>query len=207
MFTGIIRKTSKVIGVNHRKGGFFVEIKIPSGWGIKSGDSVSINGVCSTVKDAKNKNFVVEYMPETIKRTTVQNFKKDTLVNLEKSLRLNDLVDGHLVQGHIDCPGKIISIEKIKESKIMRIRLPEEFTKFIAPKGSVAVDGVSLTIVEAKENWFSVSLVSYTLENTNLGILTPGSRVNVETDVIAKYLNKLLNQRYAKKKNNGGKNR
>lgn len=194
MFTGIIKKTSTVEEIFYKKGSLFIVIKIPHGWKIWQGESISINGVCSTVKETKNKNFIVEYMPETIKKTTAAGFKKGLIINLEKSLKLSDLLDGHLVQGHVDTRGKIIEIKKAKESKVMKIRLPKKFMKFIPEKGSVAVDGISLTIVDSKKDWLSVSLVSFTLENTNLGKSQVGDVVNIETDVIAKYIAKLLNR-------------
>ncbi len=157
MFTGIIRKVSKVFKVHKDKGSFFVEIEIPRGWKIKLGESISVNGVCSTVAKVNKANkvhkdtFVVEYMPETIKKTTVGDFQKGTEVNLEKSLRVGDLFDGHLVQGHVDCVGKISEVRKVKKSKVLKIEAPKEFMKFLAPKGSFAVDGISLTIVGSKK--------------------------------------------------------
>lgn len=191
MFTGIIKKLSKVESVSHKNDSLFVSITIPKGWKIKLGESISVSGVCSTVKKADKKIFEVEYMPETIKKTTVGNFQRETEVNLEKSLKINDLLDGHIVQGHIDTRGKIVEIRKVKKSKVMKIKIPVGFMKFVAEKGSISVDGISLTVVETGKNWFSVSLVSYTLENTNLGNIAVGMEVNVETDVLAKYLYKL----------------
>ena len=146
------------------------------------------------------KVFVVEYMPETIKKTTVGKLKKGDNMNLEKSLKLNDVVHGHIVQGHIDTQGEIIDIKKVKKSKIIKIKMPKKFMRFITEKGSIAVDGVSLTVVDTGKNRFSVSLVSYTLENTILGKTKEGDCVNIETDMIAKYLDTLL-QSYGKKKN------
>jgi riboflavin synthase len=192
MFTGIIRKVSKVQKKSWQKGSLFVEIKIPKGWKVKSGESISVNGVCSTVKKVSKNNFIVEYMPETISKTTVSAYEKNTEVNLERSLRLGDLMDGHIVQGHVDCVGKIVGVDKVKSSKIIKISIPKEFTQFLAPKGSVSVDGISLTIVDSKKGWFSVSLVSYTLENTNLGKIKVGKKVNIEVDALAKYLERLL---------------
>lgn len=192
MFTGIIRKLAAVENVFWRKGSLFVAIKIPKGWKIRLGESISINGVCSTVKKVSKNTFTVEYMPETLKKTTAGDFKKGTEVNLERSLRVGDLLDGHIVQGHVDTTGKIVEIKKVKQSKVMKVKVPKEFIKFIVPKGSVAVDGISLTIVKAEKNWFTVSLVSYTLDNTNLGKIRVGEKVNIETDIIAKYLDKLL---------------
>jgi len=108
------------------------------------------------------------------------------------SLALQDLLDGHLVQGHIDTRGKIVDIEKEKKSKVIKIKISKRFMKLVAEKGSVAVDGISLTVVDTGLDWFSISLVSYTLENTNLGKIKIGDKVNIETDILAKYLDKLL---------------
>src|SRR4030042_5342176 len=192
MFTGIIKRVSKVTNVYIEKGSLFIEIKIPKGWKIKTGESISINGVCSTVKKVGKNSFTVEYMPETVKKTTVSLFKKGTEVNLERSLRVGDPIDGHIVQGHVDCVGEIIQVDKVKKSKVVRIKIPRAFMKFLAPKGSVSVDGISLTIVDSKKNWLTVSLVSYTLGNTNLGKIKVGEKVNIEVDAIAKYLDRLL---------------
>ncbi len=192
MFTGIIKKLSTVEKVFRKKGSLFVAIKIPKDWKVWVGESISINGVCSTVNKLGKETFTVEYMPETIKKTTAGKFKKGTLVNLEKSLKLSDLVDGHLVQGHVDCRGEVRSVNYESGSKILKIRVPQKFMKFIAEKGSIAIDGISLTVVDTGKNWFTVSLVSYTLDNTNLGSIKVGEEVNIETDVLAKYLNKLL---------------
>lgn len=192
MFTGIIKKLSVVEKVSTQGGSLFVMINIPKGWKVWEGESISINGVCSTVKKLDKKTFTVEYMPETIKKTTVGKFKKGTFVNLEKSLKLNDLVDGHLVQGHVDTVGKVLKVYKVKRSKVLKISVPQKFMKFIAEKGSIAIDGISLTVVDTGKNWFTVSLVSYTLDNTNLGSVEAGDEVNIETDVLAKYLDKLI---------------
>lgn len=196
MFTGIIKKVSIVEKVSSENGSFFVAIKKSSGWKIEKGESISINGVCSTVRAINKNDFEVEYMPETLKITTVGNFKARTKVNLEKSLRVGDLLGGHFVQGHVDTTGKISDIKKIKESKVLKIIVPDKFMKFIAPKGSISIDGISLTVVETGKGWFSVSLVSYTLKNTNLGSIKTNNIINIEVDMLAKYL---IN--YATKKN------
>jgi riboflavin synthase len=192
MFTGIIKKVSKVEKITWQNGSLFVEINIPKEWKVKPGESIAVNGVCSTVNKVNKGSFVVEYMSETTSKTTVSRFRKGTEVNLERSLRLGDLMDGHIVQGHVDCMGKITEIKKVKQSKVMKIQVPKEFTKFLAPKGSVSVDGISLTIVNAKKDWFTISLVSYTLENTNLVKIRVGEKVNIETDAIAKYIFNIL---------------
>ncbi len=192
MFTGIIKKVSVVEKTFQKKESLFVEIRKPKGWKIWLGQSIAINGVCSTVKSIFKSSFVVEYMPETIKKTTVGQYAKGSLVNLETSLKLSDLLDGHLVQGHVDTTGKILEVKKVKESILLKIKILASFMKFVADKGSVAIDGISLTVVETGKDWLSVSLVSFTLENTNLGSVKIGDRVNIETDVLAKYLAKLM---------------
>ncbi len=192
MFTGIIKKVSVVEKTFQKKESLFVEIRKPKGWKIWLGQSIAINGVCSTVKSIFKSSFVVEYMPETIKKTTVGQYAKGSLVNLETSLKLSDLLDGHLVQGHVDTTGKILEVKKVKESILLKIKILASFMKFVADKGSVAIDGISLTVVETGKDWLSVSLVSFTLENTNLGSVKIGDKVNIETDVLAKYLAKLM---------------
>jgi len=192
MFTGIIKKISTVEKISLENESLFVEIGKPKGWKVWLGQSIAINGVCSTVKKINKNSFVVEYMPETIKKTTVGEYVKNTLVNLETSLKLSDLLDGHLVQGHVDTTGKILEIKKVKESILLKIKIPVAFMRFVADKGSVAIDGISLTVVETGKDWLTVSLVSFTLENTNLGSIKVGNKVNIETDVLAKYLAKLM---------------
>lgn len=191
MFTGIIQKFSTVEKVADKNGSLFVVIKKPKGWKVWLGQSIAINGVCSTVKKITASSFEVEYMPETIAKTTVGNYKAGSVVNLETSLKLSDLLDGHLVQGHVDTVGKIIEIKPVKQSVVLKIKTPAKYMKYIADKGSVALDGISLTVVATGRDWFSVSLVSFTLQNTNLGQVKVGETVNIETDVLAKYLEKL----------------
>lgn len=195
MFTGIVRKLTPIENVSRQNKNLFVKIKKAPGWKYNIGDSISVNGVCSTINKEEKDGFTVEYMPETVKKTTVGNYKPGTMVNIEKSLKVSDLLDGHLVLGHVDTRGKIIKIKKVSQSKVMTIGAPLRFMKFIAAKGSIAVDGISLTVVDVGESWFSVSLVTYTLDNTNLGTISEGEEVNIELDVIAKYVDKLLASR------------
>lgn len=203
MFTGIVRKVSKIEKVSKKEESFFVSIRKPKGWKIKRGESISVNGICLTVRSASEASFEVEYMPETIRKTTVGNFRKGTLVNLEKSLKIGDSLDGHIVQGHVDTVGEIREIKKVGKSKVMKITVPKKFMKFIAEKGSIAIDGVSLTVVNIGKNrtapyrhgvGFTVSLVSYTLENTNLGKSRRGDKVNVEVDILAKYIHRVTSK-------------
>lgn len=192
MFTGIIKKVSTVEDIYSQNGSLFAVIKKEKDWPVKLGQSISINGVCSTVQKFDKNSFLVEWMPETLKKTTVSSFKKGQLVNLETSLNLNSLLDGHIVQGHVDTVGKVLEIKPLKDSKIIKIKIPTKFMKLIVDKGSVAIDGISLTVVDTGRDWFTVSLVSYTVANTNFQNTKKGDLVNIETDVLAKYVSKLM---------------
>jgi len=201
MFTGIIKKTAEIKNLMKKNQSFFVEINRPFDWKLKLGDSVSVNGICSTVNKISKNSFFVEYMPETIDKTTVLDWKKQEIVNLEKSLSMKDLMDGHMVLGHIDQKGKIMRIDKKGDSKVFTIQVPKNLMKYIALKGSVAVDGISLTVVDAFKDNFTVSLVNYTFSNTNLENKKTGDSINIETDIIAKYIfNILNNSAYAKRR-------
>ncbi len=179
MFTGIIKKTSVVEDIYKKNENLFASIKKEKDWPVELGQSISINGVCSTVKSFTKTSFLVEWMPETLKKTSVNSFKKGTMVNLETSLNMNTMLDGHIVQGHVDTVGKVVEIKPKKDSRIIKIKLPAKFMKFIADKGSVAVDGISLTVVDTGKDWFTVSLVSYTISHTNFLNTKKGDLVNI----------------------------
>ena len=188
MFTGIIKEKSIIKKITEKNQGLFIDIAKPKKWNLKEGESISVNGICSTVCKLAKKVFQIEYMPETINKTTVSEWFAGLAVNLERSLKLSDLVDGHLVSGHVDTKGKIIGIEDRGDSKIFTVEVLNDFMKYIASKGSVALDGVSLTVVDVLDNLFTVSLVSYTILNTNFGNKKIGESINVETDLLAKYI-------------------
>ena len=197
MFTGIISSVGTVLAASKRNGSVHARFTKPAGWNIKKGESINIDGICSTVKGIGRNSFDVEYMPETLQKTTAGGFRKDVQVNMERSLRLGDGLHGHLVQGHIDATGDVRKVKRRGDSVMMAIGFPKQYAKFIATKGSICVNGVSLTVAAAGKNRFTVSLVSYTLRHTNLRNLTKGDKVNLEVDVIARYLDAL---RHAKKK-------
>lgn len=192
MFTGIITAVAGVQGVSASGKSIFVRIEKPAGWKMKEGESVSIDGICSTVKVLRGSSFEAEYMPETIKKTTAKFFKKGMYLNLERSLRLNNRLGGHLVQGHVDTTAQIEEIKKLGNSVILKIGFPKRYARFIAEKGAISVNGVSLTVVAAGGDWLTVSLVSYTLEHTNLRFLKKGDTVNLEVDVLARYLEAII---------------
>ncbi len=193
MFTGIIRGMGEVKEVKRQKGlGLSAVVSKPANWKVKAGDSISVNGVCSTVKllDTECLNF--EYMPETLAKTNLLQLRKGDLVNLEQSLRLSDRLDGHFVLGHVDTTGEILSIKSEGNSKVFKIRISaKNFTKFLAPKGSVTVEGVAFTIVEVPKAFFTIKIIPYTLAHTNLSKKKKGDMLNIEFDILAKYLEKL----------------
>lgn len=188
MFTGIIHRTAKIKKIKKEKEILFASFELPSKFKLKKGASISINGVCSTVTAFNAKEFKVGYMQETLNKTNIADWKIGQKVNLEPSLKLGDTLDGHFVYGHIDTVGSVKSITNQGDSKVFEIVVPKEFLKFVVYKGSVAVDGVSLTVSARNSKSFNVSLIPYTLEHTNLGELKVGDSINVEVDVMGKYV-------------------
>jgi len=191
MFTGIISKTSKVKNIKSEKGGLHVEIANNLGK-VKPGESIAVNGVCSTAKKS-GKNISFEYMPETLKLSNLSFLRKEDIVNIEKSMCLNDRLNGHIVLGHIDGRGKILAIKTEGNAKVFDIQLPDKgFKKFLVYKGSVAVEGISLTVVKVLRKSsplsFIVKIIPHTMEHTNLKYRKKGDFVNLEFDILAKYI-------------------
>lgn len=193
MFTGIIQKTAPILSVTPKKECLRVRVKKPLSWKLTLGQSVALNGVCSTIISHKSDFFEVDYMPETLAKTTARMFKKNQIVNLEQSLTLKDFLDGGLVQGHVDACGTVKKVEKNGKTAILHIVIPEALKKYIAIKGAVTVNGVNLTVVQRVGSAFVVALIPYTLMQTNLGLLKKGDYVNVEVDVLARYVAAVLN--------------
>ena len=191
MFSGIVQTISKIQKKHTENGCLFLTIEKPTGWNIKPGNSICSDGVCLTVKKVGKTNYTTELMPETLDKTYFDKVDYKN-INLEPSLKLNDLLDGHLVTGHVDAIGKIIKITSRGNSKIYKIEFPKKFSKYVAEKASIAVDGISLTVVDVGDEWFTVSLVDYTLDHTTIGIKKINDLVHLEFDILAKYLEKLL---------------
>ena len=192
MFSGIITATQKAETISKTKNGLEATLPIPDGWKLEMGESINIDGVCSTVKSLDSKQFGVYWMAETLSKTNLGSISKDHTFNLEQCITLQTLISGHLVYGHVDCTATVESVKSDGESKTILFSLPTEFTKYIIYKGSIAVNGVSLTIVSVDQSSFSVSLIPHTLSHTNLGDLQKGDTVNIEVDMMAKYLEKLM---------------
>ncbi len=191
MFTGLIEEVGRVRQV--RRQGDFQRLEIDTELdGLHIGDSVNIDGACQTVVDLNSGFFAVESVSETLSRTTLGDLRPGDGVNLERSLRLADRLDGHLVLGHIDGVGRIAHLEEGHQSWHLEVEIPSGLERYIAAKGSVAVNGISLTVVEAAAQTFTVSLIPHTFEHTTLAQQRSGGRVNLEVDVIARYVERLF---------------
>lgn len=181
MFTGIIREVGKLESKKKAKGAASFVLKISSKkLRTRIGDSIAVNGVCLTVIKKTPNGFYAEVVPETIARTNLGALKKNAPLNLEPSMKAGDRFDGHFVMGHIDFAGRVLETG-------LAIELPKKYARFIVEKGSVAINGVSLTVAAVKKGKFSVALIPYTLAHTNLEKLKRGETVNVEIDIVARY--------------------
>ena len=188
MFEGIIQSVGKVKDTTQNKAILAVSVLMPEAWKVTLGESVSVNGICSTVAKKSSKEFTVEYMRETLRKTAASHFKSGNDLNLERSLRFGDPINGHFVYGHVDAVGTIKKIRKEGKSKILNISLPKEFLGLVVYKGSVAVDGTALTVSKKTRTGFEVALIPFTLKNTNFDLKKAGDKVNIETDIIGKYI-------------------
>lgn len=191
MFSGIIEKTAVAQKIEKGKDIMRFYLPVPKGWSLSLGESISVDGICSTVEKLTASSFCVYYMPETLRKTNLSSIPEDHIFNLERCLTLETLIGGHLVSGHIDTTATVVKIIEEGESKVITFKIDRGFTKYIIYKGSIAVNGVSLTIVSVDEGSFTVSLIPHTLTHTNLGQLKVKDTVNIEVDMIAKYLEKL----------------
>lgn len=157
----------------------------------KRGDSIAVNGACLTITDIGGESFSVDLMPETLKRTNLGVLRPGEMVNLERPLAVGGHIGGHFVQGHVDGTGRVVSAVREGEAILLRFEAPLIIMRYVVEKGFIAVDGVSLTVVECDATSFTVSLITYTIENTNLGGRKAGDVVNLEVDIIAKYVERL----------------
>ncbi len=187
MFTGIIEELGVVVSTSGGSIGISASYQ-----GIKEGESVSVNGVCLTVRDisggAAPVRLSFDVSPESYSRTNLGELKKGGRVNLERALSLNGRLGGHLVTGHIDAVGKVVSVSRQDGFEIWEFSHPENLSSYIAEKGSIAVDGISLTVASKKNSSFTAAVIPYTLKNTTLSFKKPGGSVNIETDILAKYV-------------------
>lgn len=191
MFSGLITSTGQILNLK----GHLLQVEA-KGIHPKKGDSVAVNGVCLTVTriDRKLGHSVLSFdlSLETLQKTTLKHLKAKTTVNLEPALKLSDALGGHIVQGHVDGVGKITKIVNQKDMKVISFQAAADIMATVVEKGSVTVDGVSLTAIHVTKNGFSVALIPYTLQHTNLMTLKNGDKVNLEADIIGKYIHKFL---------------
>ncbi|MEU0275113.1 riboflavin synthase [Streptomyces sp. NPDC006307] len=196
MFTGIVEELGEVTAVERLgdasrfrlRGRLVTE-------GAKHGDSIAVNGVCLTVVDTADGEFTADVMAETLNRSSLGALGPGSRVNLERPMAVGDRLGGHIVQGHVDGTGTILERTPSENWEIIKISLPAELSRYVVEKGSITVDGVSLTVVDAGPDHFTVSLIPTTLALTTLGIKEPGDPVNLEVDVIAKYVERMLGDR------------
>ncbi|TDO83499.1 riboflavin synthase alpha chain [Halanaerobium saccharolyticum] len=193
MFTGIIQEKGKFLRKYKGSSKYQLEIKAEKVLAnIKKGDSIAVNGVCLTVVDFGSDYFRADVMPETLKATNLGELQRDAVVNLEQSLRPDDFIGGHFVTGHVDSTAVVNSIKTEENARVVELKVDQETEKFIVQKGSVALNGVSLTVMEIDNNILKVSLIPESWSETNLSMLAAGDRVNIETDMLGKYVYKML---------------
>ena len=201
MFTGIVEELGEVVAVDNLGDAARLTVLGPQvTGGVANGESIAVNGVCLTVSGHSDSTFTADVMRETLARSVLGGLAPGAPVNLERSVRLADRLGGHLVQGHVDGTGTIVARTPADHWELVRIGLPPGLGRYVVEKGSIAVDGISLTVVSVSgagdagraPGWFDVSLIPETLKRTTLGVKQPGEAVNLEVDVIAKYVEKLL---------------
>jgi len=193
MFTGIIEELGKIKSFELLSNSAKLTIECENILSdIKIGDSISVNGVCQTVIEFDSPSFSVMLSDETLKVTTFSYAKTGDFVNLERALTLNSRLGGHIVSGHIDCIGKLIKIEKLSDFYNLEFEIPLNQAKYVVYKGSITVNGISLTVANVNDNTFTVAIIPHTYDNTVLKYLKTGDSVNIETDILGKYVEKLL---------------
>jgi riboflavin synthase len=192
MFTGLVADIGTVETVDSGADGARLRIATVLGAEIALGDSIAVNGVCLTATEADASGFATEAMNQTLDVTVIGALEPGSRVNLELATRAEERLGGHIVQGHADGAGEVVAVSEDGFARRVRVALPDDLLRYVVDKGSVALNGVSLTIAELGPDWVEVSLIPETLERTNLGGAAPGARLNVEVDVVAKYVERLL---------------
>jgi riboflavin synthase len=203
MFTGIVEEIGKIEKITPITGGLNLKInalKILED--IKINDSICVDGVCLTVIETAQNYFLVDAVGATLEKTTFNNVKAKDLVNLERSVKLNDRLGGHLVQGHVNGIGTISEIKKLGENYLVKLIVPEELERYLIKEGSIAINGISLTMADLDKNIVSISIIPHTWQNTNLKFRNVNDLINVEIDILAKYVEKLLSKSTASTEKN-----
>lgn len=193
MFTGIVQEKGKVLSFREARQSWRLAVGVSAVLeDLSAGDSIAVNGCCLTATDFDREQVSFDLLGETVRLTSFADLRAGDFVNLESSLRFNGKIGGHFVSGHIDGVGEVEVFEARGKDYYLRIRAPEDFARYLIYKGSIAIAGVSLTVAEVSEESFAVWLIPHTLEKTNLGDLKPGARVNLEFDLLGKYVERLL---------------
>jgi riboflavin synthase len=194
VFTGLVQDLGTVVAVDATADGVRLGVRSALAGELREGDSVAVNGVCLTATRIADGAFSADVMQESLRRSSLAEVGEGASVNLELPLRASDRLGGHVVQGHVDGVGVVRDARDDGFSRVVTVDAPPELLRYVVEKGSIAVDGVSLTVAALGEDWFSVALIPETLERTTLGAAAPGRPVNLEVDVFAKYVEKLLIQ-------------
>lgn len=193
MFTGIIEEIGKILSFQRNSHGATIEVECSIVLeDVKIGDSIAINGVCQTVTEISSESFKARVSDETLKVTNFENLNKGSVVNIERALTLNSRLGGHIVSGHVDCTARFTGIKQLSEFYDLEFEFPQELAKYIVKKGSITINGISLTVADIYKNKFKVAIIPHTFENTNLKYLNVGDYVNIETDILGKYVEKML---------------
>ena len=193
MFTGLIEEVGSVIGIHGTSRGTQLQIVAPRVAGkIQLGDSIAVNGCCLTVVAHRGEQFNFDLLQETLDRTNLRTLRQESRVNLERALAADGCLGGHFVQGHVDCAARIVALEKKGIDHRLEVELPADFAQYVAHKGSIAVNGISLTVAEVSQESFAVWIIPQTRARTNLDTASAGDLVNLEFDLIAKYVERML---------------
>jgi riboflavin synthase len=193
MFAGLIEEIGMVMWIRATDRGTQLQIAAPLiAQNIHTGESISVNGCCLTVAAHRGAHITFDLLEETLERTNLRHLRRDTPANLERALAINGRVGGHFVQGHVDCAAQVRAFELIGEDYRLEVELPPDFSHYVAYKGSIAINGISLTVSEVLDNSFAVWIIPHTKRHTNLGSAQVGDSVNLEFDILAKYVERLL---------------
>jgi riboflavin synthase, alpha subunit len=196
MFTGLIEEVGTVVAVRARDHGTELQIAAPgTAKHVKPGESVAVNGCCLTITSCRNDLLTFDLLQETIARTNLHDLRQNSPINLERALRADGRVGGHFVQGHVDCVAAIVALAAKGADFRLEIELPENFRHYVASKGSIAINGISLTVAEVLPKSFVVWIIPYTKRHTNLDRATVGDLVNLEFDILAKYVERMVTRR------------
>lgn len=198
MFTGIVSEVGTITGVENMDGGKKLSIKSSFAKDCHIDESIAVNGVCLTVVSFDEKQFSVDCVEETLRKTNLGELQENSPVNLERSLTLDKAVEGHIVQGHVDTAGRIKSIEKKGADLLVTLQFPAEFSDYVVGRGSIAIDGISLTVARSQDNQCTIAIIPYTWEHTSLNSKKEGDSVNIEFDIFGKYIVQYLQKREKK---------